>query len=220
MDTKPKVASPKKKKFKQTRQLINLALNDGWVQKQIATTCRVHQSVVSNWKSGAALATEAQLSPLLEIYGHKLRRNSFRMYWSHDPDTLKVSFHKVEGIVIFSQSFTDPRRQNWKLIKHIPLHKLVIHDQGRGLFRVVQQSRFNLEPGNQELECSHEDAIWNSTIGHQVDVTELMDILYIYAKETLHSHKSDAITLPFLIRKALLNHGHQVDGIVEYPAVW
>lgn len=220
MDTKSKVAKPKKKKFKQTRQLIKLALNDGLVQKQIADTCRVHQSVVSSWNSGSALATEAQLSPLLKIYGHKLRRNSFRIYWSRDPDTLDVSFHKVEGIVILSQSFTDPRRQNWKLIKNIPVHKLVIHDQGRGLFRVVQQTRVKLNVGNEELECSHEDAIWSSTIGHQVEVAELMDVIYTYAKETLHSHKSDALTLPFLITKALLNHGHQIDGIAEYPAVW
>lgn len=82
METKPKGKNAKKKPFKQTRQLINLALNDGWTQVEIAEKCRVHQSVVSGWKKGAKEAAESTLMPLLEIYGHKLRRNSFRVYWA------------------------------------------------------------------------------------------------------------------------------------------
>lgn len=220
METKTNGKNAKKKKFSQTRQLINLALNDEWTQTDIAKACRVHQSVVSGWKNGATKATESQLLPLLEIYGHKLRRNSFRVYWALDPDTSAPTFHKVEGTVILSQSFSDPRRHNYKLVKKIPVYKLVVHDQGKGKFRIVQQNRLKFRHSNEELECSQEDAIWNSIIGNQLDVGELIDFVDAYCKKQLVEYPSDANTLPFLIRKALLNHGHHVAGIEEYPAVW
>jgi transcriptional regulator with XRE-family HTH domain len=220
METKPKGKNAKKKPFKQTRQLINLALNDGWTQVDIAEKCRVHQSVVSGWKKGTKEAAESTLMPLLEIYGHKLRRNSFRVYWARDPETLKPTFHKVEGKVILSQSFSDPRRKNYKLIKKIPVYKLVIHDQGKGKFRVIQQNRLTFRGSNEELECSQEDAIWNSIVGDQMDAAELIDFVDTYCKEQLNKYPSDANTLPYLIRKALLNYGYHLDGVVEYPAVW
>lgn len=220
METKPKGKNAKKKLFKQTRQLINLAQNHGWTQVEIAEKCRVQQSMVSSWKRGVKEAPESVLKPLLEIFGHKLRRNSFRVYWALDPETLQPTFHKVEGKVILSQSFSDPRRQNYKLIKKIPVHKLVIHDQGKGKFRVIQQSRLKLRNSNEELECSQEDAIWNSIVGDQIDAVELIDFVDAYCKEQLEKFPSDANTLPYLIRKALLNHGYHLDGVVEYPAVW
>ena len=70
------------KKYRYTKQLINMALRDGWTQKQIADTCRTQQSMVSSWKSGAAAAKESQLKKLLEIYGPRLNRKTFRIY--HD----------------------------------------------------------------------------------------------------------------------------------------
>jgi len=220
MENESKGKNATKKPFKQTRQLTNLALNDGWTQIEIAEKCRVHQSVVSGWKKGTKEATERTLMPLLEIYGHKLRRKSFRVYWSLDPESMKPAFYKVEGKVILSQSFSDPRRQNATLMKKIPFYKITIHDQGKGAFRVVQQNRLKFEESNEELECSQEDAIWNSVVGEQLDVAKLIDFIDVYCKEKLRDYPSDANTLPFLIRKALLNHGYHLDSIVEYPAVW
>jgi len=89
-----------KKKFRLTRQLVKLALNDGWTQKSIAEACRTQQSIVSAWARGEKQGTEVQLTPLLEIYGNKLRRKSFQVYYSFDKDGYK--FYKVEGKIIFS----------------------------------------------------------------------------------------------------------------------
>lgn len=220
MEAKTNGKNAKQKKFNQTRQLINLALNDGWTQNDIAKACRVHQSVVSGWKNGASKATEIQLAQLLEIYGHKLRRNSFRVYWTLASEHTAPTFHRVEGKVILSQSFSDPRRSHTRLIKKIPIYKLVVHDQGKGKFRVVMQSRLTFKESNEELECSHEDAIWDSNISSQLAVGELIDFVDEYCNKRLVSYPVDAHTLRYLIRKALLNHGHHVDGIVEYSAVW
>lgn len=209
-----------KRKFKQTKQLIRLALNDGWTQNEIKDTCRVQQSIVSGWKSGSKQGTEQQLKPLLEVYGHKLRRNSFRVYWCIDPETKKKTFHKVEGKVVLNQAFYDPRRSGYKLIKKIPQQKLVVHHQGENKFRIVYQSRLAFQNSNVELESMVEDAIWNSTISKQYELSELLSVMDNYAEKSLAEYPSDANTLPFITRQALLNHGFAVDGVVEYPAVW
>lgn len=51
LDNKGKNA--KKKPFKWTRELIKLALNDGWTQSEIAEKCRTQQSIVSAWNRGS-----------------------------------------------------------------------------------------------------------------------------------------------------------------------
>nr|VFJ54523.1 MAG: hypothetical protein BECKFW1821B_GA0114236_101914 [Candidatus Kentron sp. FW] len=206
--------------FKQTRDLVRLALHDGWTQKEIADKCRTQQSVVSAWNRGAKLATEKQLKPLLEIYGYKLRRNSFRVYWSINTETNEKTFCRVEGKVIFSQSFNDPRRENYKLVKRIPIYKLVVHHQGGDQFLVILQNRFIFEHTNEELECSTEDGIWTSSISGPKTCRELIEFVDKYSVETLEKFPCDANTLPFLIRRALLNHGFPIEGIVEYPAIW
>tara|TARA_R110000751_G_scaffold307898_2_gene434288 strand:- start:65527 stop:66183 length:657 start_codon:yes stop_codon:yes gene_type:complete len=209
-----------KRKFKQTKQLVRLAINDGWTQSEIAKACRTHQSIVSDWYKGVNQGTEQQLKTLLEQYGHKLRKNSFRIYWNIEPETNSQVFHKVEGKVILSEAFYDARRNGAKLEKKIPQLKLVIHHQGNNKFRIVYQSRLTFSNTNNELESMVEDAIWGSTISVQYDLPELLKIIDKYAEKNLVKYPSDANTLPFIVRQALLNHGFNVEGIVEYPAIW
>ncbi|MBA4502525.1 hypothetical protein H1S06_09140 [Marinobacterium sp. 3-1745] len=221
MTAELKMKNAKKRPFKWTRELVRLALNDSWTQTEIAKACRTQQSVVSAWSKGTKRGTEEQLKPLLNIYGSKLRRNAFRVYWSLNPENYEKQFFRVEGKVILSQAFFDPRRdQRGKLVKKIPMHKLVIHHQGEGKFRVAIQGRLTFRDSSQELECSVEDAIWNSQISEQMDVKSLLEFVDKYAETKLRDFPSDANTLPFLLRQALLNHGIPVDGVVEYPALW
>ncbi|MGB3225945.1 MAG: helix-turn-helix transcriptional regulator [Desulforhopalus sp.] len=135
MNSESNGRSGKKKYFKFTRDLVRLALNDGWTQDEIATKCRTQQSVVSGWKNGSKPATEQILKPLLDIYGYKLRRKTFRVYWSLDNEINQKTFYRVEGKVILAQAFYDPRRDSrGKQVKKIPVHKLVIHHQGEDFF--------------------------------------------------------------------------------------
>jgi len=209
-----------KRKFKQTKQLIRLALNDGWTQNEIKDACRVQQSIVSGWNSGSKQGTEQQLKPLLEIYGHKLRRNSFRVYWNIVTETNSKNFYKVEGKVILSQAFFDARRVKSQLLKKIPQLKIVIHHQGNNKFRVVYQSRLMFQNTNAELESTVEDAIWGSVVSEQFSLSELLAAIDTFSETTLAKYPSDANTLPFIVRQALLNHGFGIDGVVEYPAIW
>jgi len=208
-----------KRKFKQTKQLVRLAINEGWKQSEIATTCRSHQSIVSDWYKGTKQGTEEALMPLLEIYGHKLRRNSFRAYWSVSLKTKERVYYKVEGNVIFSQAFCFTRVASHKKYKQLPMNKLVIHHQGKSRFRAVLQSRFKL-PTDHELESTIEDSFWNSEITSQLDLPGLLNFIEQYSEENLKDYPCDANTLPFIARQALLNHGFDIEGVVEYPAFW
>lgn len=216
-----KSKNSKKKPFKWTRELIRLALNDGWTQQEIAEKCRTQQSIVSAWNKGSKQGTEQQLLPLLNIYGNKIRRNSFKVYWSLNTETMEKTFYRVEGKVILSQAFYDPRRdQRGKLVKKVPELKLVVHHQGADQFRVVSQSRLTFRHTNEELDHSVEDAVWNSHVLEPLTTMQLIDFIDHYSNEKLSRYPSDANTLQFLIRQSLLNHGFPVSGIVEYPAVW
>lgn len=209
-----------KRKFKQTQQLLKLASNEGWSQVEIAKKCRTQQSVVSGWLRGTAQGTEQQLKPLLDIFGHKLRRNSFRVYWSMNREAKEKTFYKVEGRVILSHVFNDKRRSNYRKPVNIPLQKLVIHHQGGNKFRLVHQSRLISAKTNEEIESPVEGAIWNAHISEQVELTELLRIVDNFAEKQLTDHPNDAITLPYTARQALLNNGFNIDGVVEYPAIW
>lgn len=69
-----------RQKFKWTKELVNIALNDGMTQEELARVCRTQQSVVSSWKNGKNKATEQQLAELLRRYGPKLNRTTARVY--------------------------------------------------------------------------------------------------------------------------------------------
>lgn len=222
METTTRGKNAKKKRFKLTRQLVRMAINDGWTQKDIADTCRTHQSVVSAWNKGQKSATEQQVRPLLEIYGHKLRRNSFRVYWNIDPETREKKFYRVEGKVIFAEAFYDARRErSGKLTKKIPIRRLVVHHQGNAKFRVILQGRLQFQHSSEELESNVFDAVWGSDIHPDLlTADDLVQFIDDYAAKTLREFPSDANTLPFLIRKSLLQHGFEISGVEDYPASW
>lgn len=209
----------KKKPFKLTRQLIRLSLNDGWTQREIAEKCRVQQSIVSAWSKGAKCATEAQLLPLLEIYGHKLRRNTFRVYWALDSNTQAKTFFRVEGKVVFAEVVFKLKESSGKATQKIPVMKLIIHHQGADSFRSVVQRRLKLDSPMLTLS-SAEDAVWSSEVSDQRSCAELIDWLDGYANSLSEKYPHIGLTLPFLLRQALINHGFPVGGVVDYPAVW
>ena len=217
---KNKGKNAKKRPFKLTRELIRLALNNGWTQSEIATKCRTQQSVVSAWKIGGKYATEAQIMPLLEIFGHKLRRSTFRVYWALDPSTQAKTFFRVEGKVIFTEILFKPNESGGKSTQKKPFMKLIIHHQGGDNFRIIVQHRVEFTPPLKCSVSSAEDALWSSEVSDQRNCAELIDLLDDFSNELSEKHQHIGITLPFLIRQALMNHGFPVDGIVEYPAAW
>jgi len=208
------------KPFKQTKQLIKLALNDGWTQLEIGIACRVSQPMISSWKKGTAQAKEYQLLKLLEQYGHILRRKTFKVYWVVDRDTQKSSYVKVEGKVIFSYFLRHVEYYNSGRNKKIkPVVKITIHDQGKGKFRAVLLLPYVTE-NKEVLSCIDEDGNWVAIIEKQRSSNEVVQWIEDWSKMHESTLPPDAKALPFLIRKALLNHGFTVEDVVDYPASW
>lgn len=210
----------KKRKFKQTKPLVKLALNDGWTQKSIAKSCRTQQSVVSAWAKGEKQGTETQLAPLLEQYGNLLRRKSFQVYYHSDAE-YKFSFYRVEGKIIFSYTFVKEEEKH-KRIKRIPIEKIIIHEQGKGIFRIVHQYRPSFESQqNKFLECSQESGCWFSVINERMETSQVLQEIEIILEKKRKDEcwRNDQYTLPFLIRKAMLENGYHIEGIKEYPSI-
>ena len=72
-------ASPSRKKYKYTQQLVKIAL-DELTQDEVAKLCRVSQSIVSGWLHGRSRAYDHQLTELRKRFGHRLHRATFRVY--------------------------------------------------------------------------------------------------------------------------------------------
>lgn len=212
----------KKKPFKQTRELVRLALNNGWTQTEIAKTCRTQQSVVSAWSKGEKLATEQQLKPLLNLFGYKLRRNTFKLYWRKNAETSKIEFIKVEGKIIFSLLIGKKDDYN----KFVPKYKFIIHYQGNEQFYVILKEKIY-----DDYDKSLEAATWQTVFNQSIGISELLQFFDNLSSKDLenmgrawwkfcHDFPNYTQSLPFLVRQALLNQGFSVDNIIEYPASW
>lgn len=211
----------KKKKYKQTKELVRLALNNGWTQTDIAKKCRTNQSVVSGWKAGSSKATEDQLRPLIDEFGHKMRRKTFKVYWNLSNDGEHVYF-RVEGRVIMDHDFSNHRRdpKSGKSIRKHPERRLIVHDQGDDQYLLLRQSRLLLTETAQMVDSSVPAAGWVTDVIDDAPKSkhELLEYIDVQCDVLLKELPADAVTLPFLIRRALLFAGKSVSEVIDYPA--
>lgn len=230
----------KKKPFKQTRELVRLALNNGWTQIEIAKTCRTQQSVVSSWSRGEKLGTEQQLKPLLDLFGYKLRRNTFRLYWRKNAETSELEFIRVEGKIIFNLTIGKYEHE-YRRKKFIPKFKFIIHHQGNNQIYLILEKKIHYLNDTNLNDANLDNAQWEIAMNIKITIDELIllaDKLSHFAilcqenRNIIFSNTPDFLieliknfpdyveSLPFLIRQALLNHGLPVNDVIECPASW
>jgi transcriptional regulator with XRE-family HTH domain len=231
----------KQGKYRYTKQLISMAQRDGWTQTDIAESCRVSQSIVSDWKKGKKQATEIQLRPLLEIFGSKLRRRAFKVYHAlraDENDGYHVHVIKVEGEVMLSFPYRNAefclkchlpiegeagsicRCGTRRIAKYLPTRKLVVHAMGKGEFCVVAQSRLIRD---EHLMRFPQTNIFESEVVGRYSVESLLpflDGLCTSDDGVDRLSLEDGLMLQMLARKAMLEHGDPVDGIEEHRAAW
>lgn len=210
---------PNKKPFKQTRELVRLALNNGWTQTEIAKNCRTQQSIVSAWSKGEKYGTEQQLQPLLELFGHKLRRNTFKLYQMFDDDK-KVQFIKVEGQVIFNLPIYAVNGFDKK--SKYPKFKIVVHHQNNDKFILLILLKVS-----EVNDVALETCTWNIILKKDMSSKELIDFFDNIRENCNKEHEifhrqyeSYINSCPFLIRQALLNHGIEVENIEVLASSW
>ncbi|MFS0756522.1 hypothetical protein ABC383_17750 [Noviherbaspirillum sp. 1P10PC] len=224
------------KKFRFTKQLIGMALRDGWTQKEIADVCRTQQSVVSSWKTGAAQAKESQLTKLLEIYGPRLRRKTFRVYYDlikEPADGMRAHLIKVEGEVIFTFPFRNKdfctqcqvespacscRSRERKMVA---TRKLIVHALGNGDFCCLLQARMLKD--EYQMQFPETNIFITKVVGHfnSGDLLTYFDSMaWASDQEEASIRAAERIMLQMLSRKALLEHGYPVDGVEEHRRSW
>lgn len=228
-----------KKKYRYTKQLINMALRDGWTQKSIADACRTQQSVVSSWKNGSALARESQLQKLMEIYGPRLRRRSFKVYHNLFEDGaggFGIRTIKVEGEVILSFPYRNKEfctkchalasdgiyscRCGSKIKKVLPTKKLLVHSMGKGEFCLVSQLRILQNEWQIQFP---ETNIFLSEVVDRYDTIKLLsyfDDLSAQGSTAVEMNPVESIMLRMLARKVLLEQGYPIEGVEEHAVVW
>jgi transcriptional regulator with XRE-family HTH domain len=87
---------PKKKKFRYTRELIRIALDEGMKQTEIAQLCRVQQSKVSAWSRGESRALEHEVAELKKRFGHRLNRTTSRVYLAEKEEVSSARWEDTE----------------------------------------------------------------------------------------------------------------------------
>lgn len=228
------------RKYKYTRELIKIALDDGMTQAEIARLCRTQQSVVSKWKNGQSRATEAQVAELIKRYGHRLQRATKRVYLLNRG---KLSMQVVEGPIIFRLPLSEPCLRfrslkdevliggvGYEATRRWLLHQLegprfvLVRQLRRGLgevalseqakawgYDLAKKVRPFLSPW---VQSSDDAARWVSVVDEPRTLGELLN--FVDACGDFHNDE-EKLTVRFLLRKALVEHGHSIPELEPPP---
>ncbi|MEZ8436499.1 hypothetical protein AB6D90_10200 [Vibrio splendidus] len=140
--------SSKNKKYKYTRQLLKLAIeNGGYRNVDIAVKARLSDksvAQVSRWRNGQKEATEAQMAYFIKEYGHLLKRRMEHLfsYQEEVNGTKDVKYRKLSGEVIFKHQVRVPSRKG-KSIGSTALARLVVIDNEHK-YHIIRQIRGGL----------------------------------------------------------------------------
>jgi len=230
-----------KRKYKHTRELIKIALDDCMTQEEIAKVCRVTQPQVSKWKNGQSRATEQQLAELLKRYSHRLQRATKRFYLRSEDSSLSMAV--VEGPIVFRYVLVGLTLRKRVFNGHIvpvsverePIGRWLVHQLAGPTFVLVRQVRRKL-PKARHLElastvrldkssgygwggqgseslvspwvASSDDAArWTSEVDPPRPLTELLSFVDAFKE---FGGPEESLTVRFLLRKALAEHGHPI----------
>ena len=230
-------AKAPRKKFKLTKQLIKIALDNGHTQIGIQKMCRLSsQSQVSDWKNGVKLAYEDQIKPLLDLYGHQLRKVTSQLYQVRKSDEemrleeengtdgpFPMKFVLVEGKVILREKFINPQRDYQGRIKRKDAQAIFsIHEQGDNKFRCVLQKLITFKHGNNHPAHHEMNANFLAEITEPLDIKELIKYVRDYRDESLvnEEYLVNYFTIDYLLVNSLVMNGYQVKDVEVLPATW
>ncbi len=144
---------------------------------------------------------------------------------------------QVEGPVLFRYAFCQPvridRAKGWDLGRE-PIARWIVHGLPHGKLLLVKQVRRALTDTRLErwrevvlkvsgdhsycapewVDCADDAGRWMSSLSEPMTASELVQLVDGYISDPIRVHSShDELVLPYLIRKALVEHGHPVPGI-------
>ena len=219
-----------KKTYRYTKQLIKLAIENGYTNHDIAEKAGLSPkstALVSRWRNGKALATDRQMNYFIKEFEHLLKRKMEHLFYEleefeKDGNTLnKVNYFKISGEIILKHHL---RSHGYK--KNITYYRIIIIKNSDNVFYVLHQKRnfqFSLYSNDRQteqkipLKLSHpsETASWITLSRNKLtNYEQVIDSIDNFSHIGLvNNHlddigKSDLMTLPFILRENLLKLGY------------
>lgn len=143
---------------------------------------------------------------------------------------------RVEGPIVFRYTFWTLAQGTRAPVK-MPIRRWLIHRQPGGRFVLVRQDRRMLDGGRLArwrevvahvarfglnvdptwLDCNDDAARWISQIEKPMDAVRLVSWVDDFLKNPNGNHSPhDELALPFLVRKALVEQGCEIDGVEHF----
>lgn len=219
-----------KKTYRYTKQLIKLAIENGYTNQEIAVKAGLSSksiAVVSRWRNGKALATERQMNFFIKEFEHLLKRKMEHLFYEleefeKDGNILnKVNYFKISGEIILKHHIRICVHK-----KNRAYSRIIIIKNSDNIFYVLHQNRnfqFSLYSNDRQteqkipLQLSHpsETASWITLSRNKLtNYEQLIDSIDHFSHTELINNrlddigKSDLMTLPFILRENLLKLGY------------
>lgn len=142
---------------------------------------------------------------------------------------------RVEGPIVFRYTFW-ALAQGTRAPAKVPIRRWLLHRQPGGRFVLVRQDRRVLDDerlgrwqgmvtqvrlrssgGPAWLDCNDDAARWISQIEKPMDAAQLVSWVDDFLKDPNNGQSPhDELALPFLIRKALVEQGCEIDGVEHF----
>lgn len=210
------------KKYPYTKQLVRIAVQNGYTNAMIAVKAGLSGksiSQVSRWRNGEALATERQMRALINEFGHQLKRQFEHLIaLEHDG---KQQFALLKGDLLLKHNVRLLTQKGKVAIYRV----LLLKDNDK--FVAVIQSRFGLTRSvniNLLAHSDNEDANWQtidiSTSKCSPEIISFVDEFIISIElyqqyNQLKVQENERKVIGYKIRQVLLRAGYAVDGLLS-----
>ena len=221
-----------KKTYRYTKQLIKLAIENGYTNQEIAVKSGLSSksiAVVSRWRNGKALATERQMIFFIKEFEHLLKRKMEHLFYSQTENPYEFIYHKIEGEILLTHTL-NYRNSRSKPIEKVGVCKFVILNLG-SVFHLLEQKKVGLDDDGSNVDkllknkkiSNNEQANWYLVKTHKnLSPQELVDTIDSIVNTFCHSEnklarniRNDALYLKYIIRQLLLKNGYAINDIVD-----
>ncbi|USI27904.1 hypothetical protein [Alteromonas macleodii] len=217
----------KKKKCKDTKRLVRLAVDSGMTNKDIAKKAGLSPSSlaqVSRWRRGESLATERQMGFLIKEFGDLLRRKSEHLLTVIADDTLR--YIKLTGDLVLKHVVREKIRVERKMLNVAIIRFLIFRRDDCYYILYQQRKGYNPNYSVDIKELSHsdnEDANWVSVgIPKLLSLDDMVKCVDSLAKDLtegrLLKEKNctfSAQEFQFSIRRYLLREGIYLSDVID-----
>lgn len=222
------------KKYRYTKQLVRIAIENGYTNADIAVKAGLSKtsiSMVSRWRNGESLATERQMRSLINEFGHHLKRRMEHLLCFIDDENGEQKFFHLEGDILLKHTIRIPvNTGKFEKTVNIGTHRIMMIENENKLIvlfqsRVGLQEKLKAENIKNLAHSDNEEANWLTySIGSSSDPLTVIDLMSkhiksikIYQTSTFLSdiQQNEHLILAYKARQTLLRHGYTINDLIK-----